>query len=968
MPLGDLREARTHFELHRAIQNVIERVKEFPRIHFSRSEPEYGILGNGFADLVVFDRDNFPWITIETKATTKAGDPYRPSVIKQSLDYASALGANYFATCDGKTFVMFDNKERGVPFWQRKRLPPYDLSGRSLESFAETLLRDIIRLEDGEAKWTGIDGAFVFRLKFLHDRFVPYLERAIHRHARGDPSFRGRLEKWLEEQGTEPSDATTHKIAIESAYLLINRILFYKVLEAQYPNLPRLRKLSNPGDLHASLARIFERVTEDIDYEAVYEPSLYSEVPLPPELAEIVNEFLDEASSYDLSTVQSDVLGRIYEGLIPPRERKDLGQYYTPPPICDLLVRMAIQSTKDTVLDPGCGSGGFLVKAYYRLLQLSGKAEPDAATHKRILSQLFGVDISQFPAHLSVINLALRDIASHLMASEVVNVYPEDFFRVGPRQSRLSDRPVIALDRERRTGRNLPIVDAVVCNPPYTRQDDIGDKKYRDEVREVALTFNGKEVDISREAGIYAYFFTHATHFLREGGRMGFIVSNGWMDANYGRSLRAFFLDRFKVRSILEFDRRAFEDAAINTVDIVLEKMSGEAHREERDSNLVRFVRVKRSVPTERIIERVDTAVRSAENADFKIMLVKQGDLRDEPGWSRFLRAPKAYFDLLGSPHVVPLSELADTNVGVITYANDFFILPRREARGHWGIEARYIRPIITSPREIHGLDLQEREVQRVVLYANKPKDELADTQALRYIEWGEGIKVEITRGGSKGTSVKGYHRTPSLHGRSLWYSIGERTAAPILFPRLHGDRLFVVRNDAEALCDHQFYEIRPHDGGWTDPLLGCLNSTPGRLAIEASGRTSLGEGVMELMKGEINQIPVVNLRQASPETVQKIGACFRDLVSAVRGSDAETVRARQADLDKVVYTSLGVSKGDRPAFADGLQELTSLRTKRTQVEVLVEHPERRTPKPSRPKRRKLTDFTPKERRLEEFT
>ena len=297
MPLGDDREARTHFELHRAIQNVIERTKDFPTIHFARSEPEYAVRGTGFADLVVFDQDKFPWITIETKATTKAGDPYNPKVISQALGYASSLGSSYFATCDGRTFVLFDNKERGVPFWERKRFPPYDLAGRSLETFAETLLRDIIRIETGESKWSTVDEAFVWRLKFLHERFVPYLERSLRRQVKADAGFKSKFEKWLLEKGAQPGAEADRKTSVEAAYILINRILFYKVLEAQYSEvLPRLRKFSNPSELSEALAGIFKRVTDEIDYEAVYEHGVYSEIPLPPELAEIVNEFLDEAA------------------------------------------------------------------------------------------------------------------------------------------------------------------------------------------------------------------------------------------------------------------------------------------------------------------------------------------------------------------------------------------------------------------------------------------------------------------------------------------------------------------------------------------------------------------------------------------------------------------------------------------------------------------------------------------------
>ena len=48
----------------------------------------------------------------------------------------------------------------------------------------------------------------------------------------------------------------------------------------------------------------------------------------------------------------------------PSEERHQLGQFYTPPPIAELIVRWSIRSGDDKVLDPGCGSGTFLLEAY----------------------------------------------------------------------------------------------------------------------------------------------------------------------------------------------------------------------------------------------------------------------------------------------------------------------------------------------------------------------------------------------------------------------------------------------------------------------------------------------------------------------------------------------------------------------------------------------------------------------------
>ena len=91
-----------------------------------------------------------------------------------------------------------------------------------------------------------------------------------------------------------------------------------------------------------------------------------------------------------------DVVGFIYEDLIPGEERHQLGQFYTPKPIAELITRWCVRSPDDKVLDPGCGSGTFLVEAYKRLAELKLKKPYSRIkhvpedVHRQILRQLYG--------------------------------------------------------------------------------------------------------------------------------------------------------------------------------------------------------------------------------------------------------------------------------------------------------------------------------------------------------------------------------------------------------------------------------------------------------------------------------------------------------------------------------------------------------------------------------------------------
>src|SRR5437016_6497945 len=144
------------------------------------------------------------------------------------------------------------------------------------------------------------------------------------------------------------------------------------------------------------------------DYEALFKPeAIETLVPMAKEAQTIFRQLIDQLSSYDWASLTDDVLGSIFEHLIPHNEQILLGQFYTPRPVADLLVASTIDGERPFVLDPGCGSGTFLMSAY-SYLAYSAKL-----SHKELLSIIWGFDVSPFAAELAVINLYRQDIAEY---------------------------------------------------------------------------------------------------------------------------------------------------------------------------------------------------------------------------------------------------------------------------------------------------------------------------------------------------------------------------------------------------------------------------------------------------------------------------------------------------------------------------------------------------------------------------
>jgi hypothetical protein len=77
----------------------------------------------------------------------------------------------------------------------------------------------------------------------------------------------------------------------------------------------------------------------------------------------------EQAARFRLRDVEVDVLKVLYESLVDPEQRHDLGEYYTPDWLAGRVVAAAVDAPlTQRVLDPACGSGTFLFQAVRRLV------------------------------------------------------------------------------------------------------------------------------------------------------------------------------------------------------------------------------------------------------------------------------------------------------------------------------------------------------------------------------------------------------------------------------------------------------------------------------------------------------------------------------------------------------------------------------------------------------------------------
>jgi hypothetical protein len=189
-------------------------------------------------------------------------------------------------------------------------------------------------------------------------------------------------------------------------------------------------------------ARVLDLPTDDanaiLSGQALAQAGIYGAVEgdffdwvlLDPLGRDLVVRIARQVSRFRLNDVRADVLKGLYEGLIDPAQRRDLGEYYTPDWLAAKMVAEVLHDPLEaTVLDPACGSGTFLFHAVRRLLAAAREAGwSDARTVRTAAARVRGLDVHPVAVIIARVTwlLALGDAVQEREGSLHVPVYLGD--------------------------------------------------------------------------------------------------------------------------------------------------------------------------------------------------------------------------------------------------------------------------------------------------------------------------------------------------------------------------------------------------------------------------------------------------------------------------------------------------------------------------------------------------------------
>ena len=213
-------------------------------------------------------------------------------------------------------------------------------------------------------------------------------------------------------------------------------------------------------------------------------------------------------------------LGHLYESLL--KEMRDAagdsGEFYTPRPVVRFIVDRAAPKLGEKVLDPACGTGGFLVEAYEYL-----KPQQKTAADRRRLQTgtLFGVEKKPMPYLLGMMNLLLHGLESPNLRRD--NALKTPLREIGER------------DR----------VDVIVTNPPFGGEEERG------------IQLNFPEATRASETALL--FMQFIMRSLKAGGRCGMVVPNGTLFGDgVAARVKQQMLEEFNLHTIVRLPNGVF--------------------------------------------------------------------------------------------------------------------------------------------------------------------------------------------------------------------------------------------------------------------------------------------------------------------------------------------------------------------------------------------------------------------------
>lgn len=533
------------------------------------------------------------------------------------------------------------------------------------------------------------------------------------------------------------------------------------------------------------------------------------------------------------------------------------GGYYTPLDLAAFISRWVAEIAPEKVLEPSCGDGMF----FQAMADVGGFHDASVTG--------FEIDDDEAgKAARRAKELGLRK----------TTVRPEDYLGW-------------AIDNIAGGGARF---DAVVGNPPFVRYQFLPPEF---QIR-AAMIFETLSLKFTKHTNAWVPFILASMSLLRPGGRLAMVVPAEIIHVTHAQSLRSYLGRECRRLVIIDPEELWFEGTLQGAVILMAEKRSSPRQKAEGLGMVpVRGREFLRRSPAEIFAE--------PQSINGKTVAGK---------WTRALldRDTRELFDELEAhSEVHRFNDIARVDVGIVTGANKFFLVPDDTVEAY-GL-SKYAHPMFGRSEHCPGVIYDERQhaanadkgsPTNFLWFDDAPNK--IPSRARQYIERGEREKL---------------HTRYKCRIRAPWYKVPSVYSTEVgMLKRCH-DTPRLILNRLGAYTTDTAYRIRTREVEG-EHLVGCFINPLTALSAELEGR-HYGGGVLELIPSEIERLLI--------PLPKEVDLDLEGLDDSIRSRPTHETLERQG---KVVLGALGISKGMQASALEGWRKLRD-RRHRTSTEAL---------------------------------
>ena len=754
---------------------------------------------------------------------------------------------------------------------------------------------------------------------------IPQFQEAIIQEKGSNRAFRDEFNKWkIYESSTlkilESSSRKKEYVIPEQVlakftfYNLIGKSIFYLTL---YENLSgELEPITfDKNESSKDLLNSYFDKAKKIDYQAIFRPYFTDSIEYSVLVDKAIYALLEVLTTFDFKVLPTEVIGHILENLVPDDEKQKFGQYFTNEVLANLVAFPVVKTNKDVLFDPTCGTGTFL-NSFYNILQAFGTKE-----HRELLKQIWGNDVSHFPAILSVINLYKQDVVA---TDNFPRVMRNDFFNL-----EVGEKVVFpdSHDHNKHIDVPLPTFDGIASNFPFIQQEDIPNEKLSDFFRE---QFESKQqaflkdntFKINERSDYFTYCVYNADRFLKPDGCLSAITSNAWLGKEYGFQFKKFLLDNFHIRYVVKSNAEHwFKDSLVSTIYFVLDKT--------QSSESTRFVTLNRKLSELFVAESKNEQIQQIEDFysdidncndprndlwekdNFFDDLYKRKDgsssvclaskeclldsLESKINWGQFFLSTNLFgsFDRCLTqyyPNIVKVFR------GERTGWNPMFVIKEENVKASH-IDEKYLVPYVKSSSEIQQIEFDDNYKFKAFVCQDEENTIDKGTKS-----WIDKFANAPNKNGSQTISEA------CAGHRPYWYSLNPKRAHIITTINPY-ERFFFTFAKEPFVIDQRLIAMQVQDGYDIELIAALLNSVITFFILEIRG-TSRNLGALDLNADYLKQICLLNPNLLSTEHSQKIKRAFDPLKHRKINSVFKEVNDKdRIKFDQTVFECFGLDK-----------------------------------------------------------